>query len=118
LGIGVAVLFATPFVVLLLFVTVIGVLVALPLLAWYLVSLLGGFLTGVIFVGDAGLRLMGKDESATRGMRVLSIVVALVALVLIQIIPVLGGLAVFVLFLLGLGALQLQVWRSYSQNTK
>jgi cytoskeletal protein CcmA (bactofilin family) len=118
LGIGVAVLFATPFVVLLLFVTVIGVLVALPLLAWYLVSLLGGFLTGVIFVGDAGLRLMGKDESATRGMRVLFIVVALVALVLIQIIPVLGGLAVFVLFLLGLGALQLQVWRSYSQNTK
>jgi cytoskeletal protein CcmA (bactofilin family) len=118
LGIGVAVLFATPFVILLLFVTLIGVLVALPLLAWYLVSLLGGFLTGVIFVGDAGLRLMGKDESAARGMRVLSIVVALFALVLIQIIPVLGELAVFVLFLLGLGAFQLQVWHNYSQNTK
>ena len=40
LGLGVAFLFATPFVVMLLLVTVIGVLVALPLLAWYLVSLL------------------------------------------------------------------------------
>jgi len=116
LGIGVAFLFATPFMILLLFVTLIGVLVALPLLAWYLVSLLGGFLTGVISVGDAGLRLMGKAGSGAKGMRVLSIVVALVALLLIQIIPVVGGLAVFVLFVLGLGALQLQIWRSYSKN--
>jgi cytoskeletal protein CcmA (bactofilin family) len=115
LGIGVAVLFATPFVILLLFVTLIGVLIALPLLAYYLVSLLGGLLTGVIYVGDAGLRLMGRAESSTRGMRVLSIVVALVAIVLIQIIPVVGALAVLILFVLGLGALQLQIWRSYSQ---
>jgi cytoskeletal protein CcmA (bactofilin family) len=115
LGAGVAVLFATPFVILLLFVTLIGVLVALPLLAYYLVSLLGGLLTGVIYVGDAGLRLMGKAGSAAKGMRVLSIVVALVALLLIQIIPVFGALVVFVLFVFGLGALQLQIWRTYSE---
>ena len=116
LGSGVAFLFATPFVILLLLVTLIGVLVALPLLAYYLVSLLGGFLTGVIYVGDTGLRLMGKAGPATKGRHVLSIVVALIALLLIQIIPVLGALAMFILFLFGLGALQLQVWRSYSQN--
>ncbi len=115
LGLGVAFLFSVPFVILLLIVTLIGVLLALPLLAWYLVSLLGGFLTGVIFVGDAGLRLLGKAGSATRGLRVLFIVLALLALVLIQFIPVFGGLAVLVLFLLGLGALQLQAWRSYSR---
>ncbi len=115
LGIGVAVLFATPFVILLLFVTLIGVLIALPLLAYYLVSLLGGLLTGVIYVGDAGLRLMGRAGSAAKGMRVLSIVVALVAILLIQVIPVVGALAVLVLFVLGLGALQLQIWRRYSQ---
>ena len=116
LGTGVAVLFVTPFVILLLFVTLIGVLVALPLLAWYLVSLLGGFLTGVISIGDAGLRLMGKADTGTRGMRVLSIVVALATLLVIQIIPVAGALALFVLFVLGLGALQLQIWQAYSQN--
>jgi cytoskeletal protein CcmA (bactofilin family) len=114
LGVGVAFLFATPFVILLLFVTVIGMLVALPLFAWYLLSLLGGFLTAVIYVGDAGLRLAGK-AGAGKGMRVLSIVLALLALVLMQIIPVLGALAMLVLFLLGLGALQLQTWRRYTQ---
>ncbi|MGB5261857.1 MAG: polymer-forming cytoskeletal protein [Gammaproteobacteria bacterium] len=114
LGVGVAFLFATPFVILLLFVTVVGMLVAMPLFAWYLLSLLGGFLTGVIYVGDAGLRLAGKAD-AGKGMRVLSIVIALLALVLIQIIPVLGTLAMFALFLLGLGALQLQTWRRYTR---
>jgi len=117
LGAGAAFLFATPFVVMLLLVTVVGMLVALPLFAWYLVSLLGGFLTGVIFVGDTGLRLMGRAGTAGKGMRVLSIVIALAVLVLIQMIPVLGGLAVFVLFLLGLGALQLRLWRVYSLDT-
>jgi cytoskeletal protein CcmA (bactofilin family) len=115
LGTGVAFLFATPFVILLLFVTVIGMLVALPLFAWYLVSLLVGFLTGVIYLGDAGLRLMGKVD-ASRGLRVLSIVTALIVLLLIQIIPVLGALVMFILFMSGLGALQLQAWRRYAQG--
>ncbi len=116
LALGVAVLFATPFVVLLLLVTVLGVLIALPLLAWYLLTLLGGFLTGVLYVGDVGLRLLGKAESGGKGWRVLSILLALIVIVLVQIIPVLGGLAVFVLFVLGLGALHLQVWRRYSET--
>lgn len=116
LGVGVAFLFATPFVVLLLLATVIGALVALPLLAWYLLSLLGGLLTGVIYAGDVGLRLAGKAGSAARGTRVLSIVLAVLALLLIQLIPVLGALAVLVLFVLGLGALQHQAWRSYSEG--
>lgn len=116
LGVGIAVLFAMPFVILLLFATLIGALVALPLLALYLVSLLGGLLTGVIFVGDAGLRLTGLAGSAAKGLRVLSIVVALVVLLLIQIIPVLGALAVFALFVFGYGALQHQVWRRYAQD--
>lgn len=116
LGVGVAFLFATPFAIMLLIATLIGMLVALPLLAWYLVSLLGGLLTGVIFVGDAGLRLLlGKEGARSRGLRVLSIVLALVAIILIQLVPVAGALAVLALFLLGLGALQLQAWYSYSQ---
>ena len=115
LGTGAAFLFVTPFVILLLFVTVIGMLVALPLLAWYAVSLLAGLLTGVIFVGDAGLRLVGKGYTTTGGMRMLSIVLGLVALMVVQIIPVVGGLVMLVLFVLGLGALQLAAWRGYSQ---
>ena len=113
LGTGVAFLFATPFVILLLLATVIGLLVALPLLAWYLVSLLGAFLTAAIFVGDVGMRLVGKD-GASRGLRLLSVVLAIVALLLIQLIPLFGGLLVLILFLLGLGGFQLQAWRRYT----
>ena len=113
LGVGIAFLLATPFIILLLFVTVIGLLVALPLLAWYLVSLLGGFLTAVISVGDVGLRLVGK-AGAGRGLRVLSVLLALIALLLIQLIPALGGPVMLALLILGLGAFQLQAWRRYS----
>ncbi|MDX1697621.1 MAG: hypothetical protein R3308_05005, partial [Thiohalobacterales bacterium] len=85
-----------------------------PLLAWYLVSLLGGLLTGIIYVGDAGLRLAGKTEPVATGMRVLSILLAVVVMVLIQLVPAVGSLVMLLLFLLGLGAFQLQAWHRYA----
>jgi cytoskeletal protein CcmA (bactofilin family) len=116
LGIGVAVLFAMPFIILLLFITVIGGLVALPLLAGYLVSLLFGLLSGVIFVGDAGLRLAGRAETAGTGMRVFSFAVALAAILLLQLVPLLGTLIMLLVFVPGFGAFHLQLWRTYSGN--
>jgi len=116
LGVGVTVLLAMPFIILLLFITVIGGLVALPLLAGYLVSLLLGLLGGVIFVGDAGLRLAGRAETAGTGMRALSVAVSLAAILLLQLVPVLGTLLTFVVFVCGFGAFHLQLWRTYSGN--
>lgn len=115
LGVGVTVLFTTPVVILLLFITVIGGLVALPLLAGYLVSLLLGFLSGVIFAGDAGLRLAGRADTAGKGLRAVSFAIALVAILLLQLVPVLGALAVFTLFVFGFGAFHMQLWRAYTQ---
>lgn len=114
-GVGVTVLFATPFIILLLFITLIGGLVALPLLAGYLVSLLLGFLSGVIFVGDAGLRLAGRADTAGKGMRAVSFAIALAAILLLQLVPVLGAMAMFALFVFGLGAFHMQLWRAYSR---
>lgn len=114
-GTGLTVLFALPFAVLLLFVTMIGMLVAISLLAAWLVSLLLGFLGGVIFAGDAGLRLAGRAVSAGRGMRLLSIAAALAVILLLQLVPVLGAVVLAVLFISGTGALYLQVWRVYSR---
>lgn len=113
-GVGLAVLFAMPLAVLLLFATVIGVLVAIALLAAWLVSLLPGFLGGVILAGDSGLRLAGRGETAGRGMRVLSMAAALGVILLLQLVPVLGAVTVFVLLVTGTGALYLQAWRVYS----
>ncbi|MEZ5542157.1 MAG: hypothetical protein R3F42_08940 [Pseudomonadota bacterium] len=114
-GVGVAVLFAAPFIILLLFITVIGALVALPLLAGYLISLLLGFLSGVIFLGDAGLRLAGRADAAGKGLRAVSFAIALAVILLLQLVPVLGAMAMFALFVCGLGAFHLQLWRAYSQ---
>lgn len=116
LGIGVTVLFAAPFIIMLLFITVIGWAVALPLLAGYLVSLLLGLLSGVIIAGDAGLRLAGRAETAGKGMRALSFAVALAAILLLQLVPVLGTLTKLVVFVAGFGAFHLQLWRAYSGN--
>ena len=115
LGLGFAVLAATPLAILLLFVSLVGVWLALLLLALYLSSLLLGFLTGIINVGDWGLRLIGRTGAATKSWRVLSVIAALLALWLVRFVPVLGGLAVFAVLVFGLGALTLYLWREYVQ---
>jgi len=116
LGVGVTGLFAIPFIILLLFITVIGGLVAILLLAGYLVSLLLGLLSGVIFVGDAGLRLAGRAETAGKGIRVLSFAIALAVILLLQLVPVLGTLMMFVVFMGGFSAFHLLLWRTYAGN--
>lgn len=116
LGVGIAVLFVIPFAILLLFASLVGVLVALAFLAGYLVSLLAGFLTGVIFAGDAGLRLLGGADAVGKGRRILSIMIALAVILMFRHVPVVGEFVMLVLFVLGFGALHLQLWRSYTNN--
>lgn len=110
---GVALLVTVPFVSFLLLITMIGHLLALVLLAAYLVSLLVGFLTGIHYVADRGLRMIGKREVISRGLRSAGIIVAIVVLGIVQLIPLLGVLIVFLLLLFGLGALNLNTWRVY-----
>ena len=112
-ALGLASLVTVPFVIFLLLITVIGHLLALALLAAYLVSLLAGFLTGVFYVADSGLRMIGKREAISRGLRSAGIIVAFVVLGILQLIPLLGGLIIFLLLLFGLGALNLNTWRVY-----
>lgn len=113
LGLGFAVLVATPFLVLLLFVSLVGVWLALALLALYFVLLLVGFLTGIIYVGDRGLRWVGRAADLSKGWYLLAIVLALVMLWLVRLIPVLGTVAAFALLVFGLGAMTLFLWRRY-----
>jgi cytoskeletal protein CcmA (bactofilin family) len=113
LGLGFAVLVATPFLVLLLLVSLVGVWLGLALLALYFVLLLVGFLTGILYVGDRGLRWVGRAADASKGWYLLAIVLALLVLWLVRLIPVLGTVAVFALLLFGLGATTLFLWRRY-----
>ena len=112
LGLGLAVFAATPVVISVLFVTVIGWLPALVIGALYLILLLVGFLTGVFYAGNLGLGWRGGGE-VTRRRRLWSFVVALLVVMLLGLVPVLGQLLLSALMLLGVGALTLGMNRAY-----
>jgi cytoskeletal protein CcmA (bactofilin family) len=114
LGLGLGTLAATPLAAVLLMLTALGFWLALVLLALYLLALLFGFLTGTFFLGDAGLRFATRGHGLSRPLHVVAFVLALAVVALIALIPQLGGLLAFLLLLFGLGALVLELYRSYA----
>ena len=112
LGLGLAILMTTPLVILLLFVSLLGIWLGLALLALYFVLLLGGVLTGVLSIAELGLKWRGPVEH-NRGWRIGAIVAATALLWLACLVPGVGGLVMFSLLVFGLGALTLALWRRY-----
>ncbi len=110
-GLGLAVLFATPFVVLMLFVSVLGTPLGFIVLAMYAVVLIVGLLTGIIWLGDAGFRRLGKKPDESKWIRAWSIVAAAALLLIVGLIPFIGGLAFLIVLLLGIGALTLNFYQ-------
>jgi len=115
LGVGFALLVATPIAAALLMGIVLGVWIGLSILAFYFVALIIGLLISVFFLGDWGARRLHQDV-ATTGRRLVSVSIAIVLLGLIQLIPVIGCLLTFALLLFGLGAGILQLHFVYSQS--
>ena len=116
LGLGFALLVATPAAILLLMVSVIGIWVALPLLATYLVALLLAYLIAAFYVAEKGARLL-RFDTGSRGRIFAALVVALLLLTALRFIPVLGGLVTFLLMLTALGATVLQLYLLYTGGT-
>jgi len=114
LGLGFALLVATPVAGVLLMITILGVPLALTLFALYFVSLLLGFLTAAFFVGDIGVRLLRRGQELSKGWRILSLLAALIGLALLQWIPIVGGVILFLILLFGLGAWGLHMYRTYA----
>lgn len=112
-GLGLAALFTIPPVAVLLMMTLAGLLLGVVLFGFYALLLLTGFLTGMLFVGDRLLRLLRHGEDVRYSKRLLSLIAALLILWLIGFLPFVGGFAVFLLLVLGIGAVVLQMWRAY-----
>jgi cytoskeletal protein CcmA (bactofilin family) len=103
---GLVALAVTPVVALVLFVTVLGWLLGLVVLAGYLFALLLSGLVGLLVVTLGISRRLGETPGAAGGWRNAVILVLVVAgLVLLQRVPVLGSLLVTLLVVLGFGAL-------------
>jgi cytoskeletal protein CcmA (bactofilin family) len=113
LGLGLAVLAGGPLVVLVLMLTLVGVWLGLIVLAVYLVMLLLGYLTAVLFLADAGLARVRQGETPSPGWRLVALAVTLLVLGLLRLVPVLGCLIGFLVLVFGLGALTRAIWRRY-----
>jgi len=114
LGIGMGVAILIPIVIVALFVTGIGFLLGLGVLAAYLLSLLLGALFGLISVSGIGLGLItGPDRANHRLIHTLAVGVGVVVLLLLSRIPMVGGIILIAVGVGGLGALMTELWLRY-----
>ena len=117
MGLGTAIFFSLPPVILLLTITIIGIPIALLLAAIYGVALLIGYLVTAFFVGDRLLHGLRPQREASFGWRIGSLAIALLLLWLAYAIPFAGALIVLIALFAGLGAMVLQAFSSYAGTT-
>jgi cytoskeletal protein CcmA (bactofilin family) len=108
---GLAVFAGVPLLIVILFSSAIGVWLALILLALYLVMLLAGYFAGALFIANAGLGMLHRDE-AGRAVRAAALSIAMTALAIVNLVPLLGSLLNWAVLLAGLGALSRQLYES------
>jgi cytoskeletal protein CcmA (bactofilin family) len=108
---GLAVFAGVPLLIVILFSSAVGVWLGLILLALYLVMLLAGYFIGALFIGNAGLGMMRRDE-AGKALRAAALSVAMIALAIVNLVPLLGSLLNWAVLLAGLGALSRQLYES------
>ena len=115
LGLGTAIFFSVPPVILLLVISIIGIPIALLLAGVYAAALLAGFLMAAFFVGERGFQLARRDANV-RGYwpRVGTLAIALIILWLVRHIPYAGGLLILLALMIGLGAMALQAFSHYA----
>jgi cytoskeletal protein CcmA (bactofilin family) len=116
LGLGFLGFFVIPALIAVLWISMIGFLLALLVMAFYFILLVTGFLAGAFALGDGVLLRMARQEAEpSKGQRVVAFLLSLLALMLLGFVPLLGGLFLFAVLLLGLGSLHLQLYRMYPE---
>lgn len=114
-GLGAAIFFSLPPVILLLAITIIGIPIAMALFALYATGLLIGYLAVAFFVGNmllGGARRPQPDPGF--GWRIGALGVALVILMLARHLPYVGDLLILVAIFAGVGAIVVQAFSSYA----
>jgi hypothetical protein len=104
LGFGALAIFATPPAILFLFVTIVGIPLAMFAGAAFAAALFLAYLTAAFWLGDRCLWLIGRSGSHHRGLRFLGLIAALIVFKLVGAIPFVGWLALLAAVMAGLGA--------------
>src|SRR5215470_6659203 len=113
LGLGFALLIATPVAVVIAMVSMLGAILGLVVLAAYFISLLLAVLTAALFLGDGILRVLGRGPLTGIGRRLAALVLGVIALVVLSGLPFLGGFVLLAALVFGLGAFFLEAAERY-----
>ncbi len=115
IGLGLAILICTPFVSLLLLITMIGFLPAIALIITYFAYLIVGFLAGIIVAGYLGLAVSNKLEAASKLTWVAGIFIMTMLLTVSWEIPYIGTLLFLLTWIAGAGAISLGLVQQYKR---
>lgn len=107
--IGFVFLIVTPIAGVVLLISIIGIPLGIGVLLLYPIALYIGKLVGTVAAGTWLRSLL--DKKASGKVDWISAVIGFLGLSLIALVPALGGLVVFVVFLVGLGALVRYDWK-------
>ena len=110
---GLILLIMVPVAILLLFVTAVGWLAGLVVLALYFVAIALATVIGIRTLTDVGAKLLKLDLAGSWWRLAGAVTVTAILVVLIGLLPVLGGLLWFLLLLGGLGAGASDLYRRY-----
>lgn len=111
LALGFGTLVAVPMLAIVLFVTVLGIPLAIAVLALYPVLLLAGFVIGVLWIARLLPGALRQPAPAAYARSLGWFALALAVVLLAGQVPWVGGLLVGVVGILGIGALVLEIYR-------
>ncbi|MEO7151302.1 MAG: hypothetical protein ABIX46_06280, partial [Burkholderiaceae bacterium] len=114
LGLGLLLVVTVPLVVILLVLTLLGIPLALAVLAFYPLLMMVGFAIGAVFVGERLSRSLRAGAPLTPASRFGYTALGLLLLMLLGWLPVVGWLLLTAVTLAGLGAIVLALVRGRS----
>lgn len=110
--VGFIVLVCTPVAALIAVVSVVGIPLALVMIALYVPLLLVGYVSAGIALGDVALQRWRAEHAAKRGWRIAAVVLAMLVISLLGRVQFVGWLVTLAAMLIGIGALLMQIRRS------
>ena len=110
IGLGFLVLVCVPAIAVGLFITLIGIPLALIIMLVYLAMLLTAYVVGALYLADRALVRARPGAPVTTGWRLLALFAVLIGLAIVSGIPLLGSIARYAVLLLGLGGIVLALW--------
>ncbi len=119
LAAGLAVLLGTPFLTVLLCITLIGIPLGIALMMLFPLLLLVGWIVGVFSIAQRVQRAIQKDASSTAGTAVIGFfALALLLVLLLGSVPFIGFLILLAIMLLGTGACALELYSQIRSGHK